>query len=565
MDSNERWKTIAPASDNHPGQQRTTPDSRKRRQAIAVACIQCRIGKAKCDGARPRCNRCSDSDLPCQYDVAEGVSRAERMKLLKRDGISSRVEELDRVIYALRSGSDFHASTILARLRLGERVEDVAKSLTTSSHLARADPSIVMAQSESTSETEFSSESVTKLNETTEHLSIRPGSSQSSTQYSGHRPSWPSYSPIQSTSPLRRGSESNLGANQDPAFLHILFDRDDCLLVGGDDKDQDIKEGVVVNGKDDNKDAHEIRSGELSTIHEGTRVEANRTLVARPPLENYSRPIHATHGSSRQNIVDAIQIHANLDLGGLFATMPFSSNLQADHYPLRIENLQIKNMRLPTWAMLSINTNPSAGSLKNVFKKILDECARLIQSGIPVEDVIEKHPNIAALVDKDEFSRSGVLSKWAAGMVHSFQLQGSTFTCKASMYLAWYLMRWMVHPSPETYQAMPEWLRPTPNQLFMPHIGIIDFVVWPAFREFAVKIPSMQEGMEWLMDMSNTIQCDWAFTVKEAMLRDDQTGLTDLCPAAKMCIHDLTNWSVGPSFRGYVGYADSYVRIRTEV
>ena len=67
----------------------------------------------------------------CQYDVAEGVSRAERMKLLKRDSMSGRVEELERIVNYLRSSSDLQASTALARLRLGERVEEVAKSLPT--------------------------------------------------------------------------------------------------------------------------------------------------------------------------------------------------------------------------------------------------------------------------------------------------------------------------------------------------------------------------------------------------------------------------------------------------
>lgn len=61
--------------------------------------------------------------------MAEGVSRAERMKLLKREGMSSRLEELERVLNVLRSGSDIEASTLLARLRLGERMDNIAKSL----------------------------------------------------------------------------------------------------------------------------------------------------------------------------------------------------------------------------------------------------------------------------------------------------------------------------------------------------------------------------------------------------------------------------------------------------
>jgi hypothetical protein len=78
---------------------------------------------------RPTCIRCQTNDFACQYDVAEGVSRAERMKILKRDTLARKVEELERIIDFLRSKSDNEATTVLAKLRLGDRVEDVAKFL----------------------------------------------------------------------------------------------------------------------------------------------------------------------------------------------------------------------------------------------------------------------------------------------------------------------------------------------------------------------------------------------------------------------------------------------------
>jgi hypothetical protein len=46
MDVSERWQSIAPAS-GEPGQRRPAPDRRKKRQAVAVACVQCRNGKSK--------------------------------------------------------------------------------------------------------------------------------------------------------------------------------------------------------------------------------------------------------------------------------------------------------------------------------------------------------------------------------------------------------------------------------------------------------------------------------------------------------------------------------------
>jgi hypothetical protein len=73
-----------------------------------------------------------------------------------------------------------------------------------------------------------------------------------------------------------------------------------------------------------------------------------------------------------------------------------------------------------------------------------------------------------------------------------------------------------------------------PNQLFMPHISVLDFVPWPAFREYAVQILEMQERMGWLLDMSSNIRCDWYFELEECFRRDDETGMLDLCDLAKV-------------------------------
>jgi hypothetical protein len=68
----------------------------------------------------------------------------------------------------------------------------------------------------------------------------------------------------------------------------------------------------------------------------------------------------------------------------------------------------------------------------------------------------------------------------------------------------------------------------------MPHINSVDFAVWPALREYVVQINSMQERMQWLMDMCNHLRCDWYFSDEEALCRDEETGQTDLCDLAKV-------------------------------
>ncbi|KAG5781944.1 hypothetical protein H9Q69_002876 [Fusarium xylarioides] len=140
--------------------------------------------------------------------------------------------------------------------------------------------------------------------------------------------------------------------------------------------------------------------------------------------------------------------------------------------------------------------------------------------------------------------------------------QGYDFTCFASMNVFWSMMRWMIDPSPETYAAMPEWIRPTANQLFTPHISMADFVLWPAFRDLVVQFPQLQERMAWLADMSMYIRCEWPYALEDALKPDPINGTVDLVDLAKEHVWNLGCWSVGPSFRKFVMNADAYLQIR---
>ncbi|KAJ8115371.1 hypothetical protein OPT61_g2966 [Boeremia exigua] len=533
MEHPERWQPIAPAS-NEPGQQRVAPETKKRRQTVAVACVKCRSGKAK-------------------YDVAEGVSRAERMKLLKRESMSNRVEELERVMNVLRSGSDIEASTLLARLRLGERVDHIARTLPSTASM--------MPESASTPNSGVSQDSMYIFRDNFGKPNPRHKLSTSHASSSEHREGRAGASKAtESRSDGKRKQSATLSSDmiEGRQFLWLLFDRQDCLLAISDSEDEDNADGEL----DKMLDPRLVFESQKAQVESPMDISTGR--LTSPEKGEAAGSIYATHLRSRQPIVNTVRIHPNLNLRNLFGNLPFSSGVRANHYPEDVQKTQVNNLFLPAWAMMTVNTRLDPGSIKLAFPGILQEASALLQSEIPVERVLEVHPNIAALFDEAEFNRSGPLSRWAAGMVHSMMLKGNTFTCFASMYVFWYLMRWMISPSPETYGTMPEWLRPTPNQLFMKHVKIVDYVPWPAFRELAVQIPAMQERMGWLMEMIETLHCDSSLPDQEPCQKNEETKFLDLCESGKASMRDLSNWSVGPSFRGYVSNADSYVRIRVE-
>ncbi|KAL9560765.1 hypothetical protein ACKAV7_015082 [Fusarium commune] len=256
----------------------------------------------------------------------------------------------------------------------------------------------------------------------------------------------------------------------------------------------------------------------------------------------------------------ALRIYPNYENN--FGNLALSNSIRANGYPRHIQDAQIRNIFVPSWAATPLNTELDPGNMSNAFGDIYQNATGLLKKGEPVNRVIGDHPNIAALYDQDQFDRSCLLSQWAARMVHSVKCQGYDFTCFASMNVFWYMMRWMIDPSPETYAAMPEWIRPTANQLFTPHISMADFVLWPAFRDLVVQFPQLQERMAWLADMSIYIRCEWPYALKDALKPDPTNGTVDLVDLAKEHIWNLGYWSVGPSFRKFIMNADVYLQIR---
>lgn len=201
------------------------------------------------------------------------------------------------------------------------------------------------------------------------------------------------------------------------------------------------------------------------------------------------------------------------------------------------------------------------GTLQGVFSNFIIEAQERLESGVDPAEIIGNNLHIGAIFDRNEFERAPMLSKWAIRVVHSIMETNYNVTVFASTYLYWALIRWMVQPSKDHFEAIPSWLRPSPNQLFMPHPMVVDFVFWPALREYVVQFPLLQVGMSWLLDMTNTLKCDWEGTTEDALERKD--GTVGLTKNAKDFIFKLENWSIGPSFRQYIPNADIFVNIRT--
>jgi hypothetical protein len=206
-------------------------------------------------------------------------------------------------------------------------------------------------------------------------------------------------------------------------FLFILFRREDYLRGLDESNEEDGVDGTADAFIDPRLLIHStLADGATSPME--SPAESLRSRQPSPRKSQAPRYHSLTHLSNRQSIVSATQIHPSFSLRNLFGNLPFSSSVRTNNYPPIIQDAQVNNLFLPVWAMMPVNTRPDPGSVKHAFRALFRDTTALIEGGVRVEAIIEAHPNIAALFDEDEYNKSGVLSKWAAGMVHSTQLKG---------------------------------------------------------------------------------------------------------------------------------------------
>ena len=156
------------------------------------------------------------------------------------------------------------------------------------------------------------------------------------------------------------------------------------------------------------------------------------------------------------------------------------SDASPNHHRSDTRYLNNHNIFVPAWAMMTDNSSSDIGKIRQAITGIYDDATKMMMAGASLQDVAGAYPNIAAIFDEKQFATSPVITQWAARMIRTIKLKCALhlshslhrsrllkkriaydFTSFASMYIFWYVMCWMVSPSPETYDAVPKWMRPT--------------------------------------------------------------------------------------------------------
>ncbi|KAI5241933.1 hypothetical protein E4T42_07848 [Aureobasidium subglaciale] len=122
---NDAAAVLQPLQNNYP-----LKSTRSRRGTINAACQECRLKKLKCDGTRPRCQRCIVKGIDsCEYTVNPGETRFTALKR-KNASLVTESDRMQKFIEALRSASPSQAQGMLDDLRTCDGTKQLLSTLT---------------------------------------------------------------------------------------------------------------------------------------------------------------------------------------------------------------------------------------------------------------------------------------------------------------------------------------------------------------------------------------------------------------------------------------------------
>lgn len=257
---------------------------------------------------------------------------------------------------------------------------------------------------------------------------FRQNSAVSITSPTSQTAGWSPSASISSVSfpPTGKGKQALSGASaSDQGFLVPLFDREHYLLAKTIRDEESEEEDDSEEKRIDPRLLQRTSAFDASGVQLSSSNLYSRSQRPSPHRQHAFRSMYPTHLAGRQPIVHAARVHSNLNVASIFHNnLSFSNHFMSTLYPGDNQDINTNDVYLPTWAMLPINTILDPGSLRGAIPNVLRDATNMINMGTPLGEVLETHPNIAALFDEDVYNNSGILSKWAVGMVHGVCLKG---------------------------------------------------------------------------------------------------------------------------------------------
>ncbi|PVI02933.1 hypothetical protein DM02DRAFT_275035 [Periconia macrospinosa] len=212
------------------------------------------------------------------------------------------------------------------------------------------------------------------------------------------------------------------------------------------------------------------------------------------------------------------------------------------------------------------------------------------------------YPNFTVVAFPQRPMESHPLSKLHTDILQTFPDISGLPEKVAIIYIMFLVMRWLVDPTQENYDRMPDWVTPRPSQLFKDHPFWYDYIPWPGMRDIFILGPNIIDFDTFFIPFTTTISLNWPHNPRDVLIpaskaqsiqtsasspyssagspagaqpptsnpsnnlfatglnpHDDETWVMN--PEFEAHLRNINNWSLGSEFRAAFPNAVSGVRL----
>lgn len=195
-----------------------------------------------------------------------------------------------------------------------------------------------------------------------------------------------------------------------------------------------------------------------------------------------------------------------------FGNLPLSSAIKVNGYSLPIQRAQLEYLSQPRWKCLPLmNEGETPDMLSQLVLSFRKTAQAMIANGIPADKVLCNDGLAVDLLFRDRRPDDlHTVSTFACELNKSYRPQ-SLVVQLGSVQAVGSFMRWLIAPSPETYASIPDYCRPLPSQLLIPHSIGIDLILFPEARESLITL-----RRDWVSNVTaNTARYNWPYSDEE--------------------------------------------------
>ncbi|KAK4946951.1 hypothetical protein LTR10_014093 [Elasticomyces elasticus] len=158
------------------------------------------------------------------------------------------------------------------------------------------------------------------------------------------------------------------------------------------------------------------------------------------------------------------------------------------------------------------------------------------------------YPSVSSLLNPSGGHRLDPLSQLMTDIISKFPNISELPEQAATLFVMFVFMRWLINPTQENYETIPEWFRPTPAQIFTPHPAWIDHIPWPRMRDKLMANFQDYPFENWFIPFTNDLSVNWPYDPVDCLLSTSAKEDSVINPVFERHVRRLENWSVGPGF-----------------